>query len=180
MLVHLLNHVFLHRCLDVPQARQLYEELEPVLHTDHHFWLQRGSLELEDGSLQLAQNFLGQAQALCAADPIVACTHSHLLFKRALTNVGAIEAPRFVKEATVQLIADIAARGETNYHSYHILGSQSLAWSRRGLTTFEDKKSLLEWLKPIMDEGSQRHPRPEMIGLRDAIRDEYLNLALRA
>lgn len=130
--------------------------------------------------ISLAQNFLGTAEALCPGDPIVACTHSHLLFKRVLSNVGAVEAPGYVKEATTQLVADIANRGQTHYHSYHILGSQSLAWCRRGLKSFEEKKSLLEWLKPIMDEGAARHPRPEIVSLRNAVRDEYLNLALRA
>jgi hypothetical protein len=68
----------------VTRARQFYEELEAILRQDHHFWLQRGSLELEDGYLKLAQNFLGQAEAINPNDPLVICTSSHLLFRRAL------------------------------------------------------------------------------------------------
>src|SRR5439155_12029993 len=90
MLIRILNHDFLHRTLGMPQARQFYDELEPVLKGEHHFWLQRGSLELEEGYIPLAQNFLDQAQALSADDPLVACTYSHLLFRKALANPGSL------------------------------------------------------------------------------------------
>jgi hypothetical protein len=153
--------------------------IETVLRNDHHFWLQRGSLELEDGYPKLAQNFLDQAQALAPDDPYVACTYSHLLFRRALDQVSSLDAKTFVEQARVQLKADILRRGEKNHHAYHILGSQTLAWVRRGLLTFEEKKVLLEELVEIMKEGAQRHPGSEVVTLKNAVLDEYLNLAVR-
>lgn len=162
------------------QARQFFDELEPVLKGDHHFWLQRGSLELEDGYLPLAQNFLDQAQAVRPDDPLVACTYSHLLFRKALANPGSLDAPTFVQQAIVQLKADITKRGDKNHHAYHILGSQWLAWCRRGATSFDEKKAILEELRPIISEGAIRHGRGELKTLNSAIQDEYLNLALRA
>lgn len=180
LLVRILNHDFLHRSFGMTQARQFFDELEPVLKGDHHFWLQRGSLELEDGYLPRAQNFLDQAQAIRPDDPLVACTYSHLLFRKSLSNPGSLDAPTLVQQAVVQLKADIIKRGDKNHHAYHILGSQWLAWCRKGVTSFDEKKATLEELQTIVGEGAVRHGRAELKTLNAAIRDEYLNLALRA
>lgn len=80
----------------------------------------------------------------------------------------------------IQLKADIIKRGDKNHHAYHILGSQWLAWCRKGAKSFDDKKAILEELKPIVAEGAVRHSRAELTTLNAAIREEYLNLALRA
>jgi hypothetical protein len=115
LLKKILNHNFLHRCFAMTRARQFYEELVTVLRHDHHFWLQRGSLELEDGYLKLAQNFIGQAESMKPDDPLVACTAAHLLFRRGLENVSGLEAKGLVDQAVVLLKGDIARRGDRNY-----------------------------------------------------------------
>ena len=58
--------------------------------------------------------------------------------------------------------------------------SQLLAWSRRAVLEFEERKAILEELRTILKEGVQRHPRTEIQGLYKAIEEEYLNLSLRA
>jgi len=40
------------------EARDIYEELESILSWDYHYWLQKGSLEVEAGDIRLAENFL--------------------------------------------------------------------------------------------------------------------------
>jgi len=41
------------------EARDIYEELESILSWDYHYWLQKGSLQVEAGNIRLAENFLG-------------------------------------------------------------------------------------------------------------------------
>jgi hypothetical protein len=55
-----------------------------------------------------------------------------------------------------------------------------LAWSRRAVLEFEERKAILEELRTILKEGAQRHSRSEIQALYNAIEEEYLNLSLRA
>ena len=181
LLIRVINHDFLHRCLGINRARTLYDELEPQLKEEAHFWLQRASLELEDGFIQLAENFIHQARGLSPDDALIEITFAHFLFQKALQHPEAVDSPDLVATATGILKAAIAKRGQTDPHPYHILGSQGLAWSRRGLDTFEKKRDYLQSLRIIMTDARSKHPRGEMIGsLFGAVNDEYLNLALRA
>ena len=181
LLIRVLNHDFLHRCLGVNQARILYNDLEPQLHSEAHFWLQRASLELEDGIIGLAENFIYQARGIAPDDPLIEITFAHFLFQKALNQPKAIDAPDFVANAMGLLRVAIANRGKTDAHPYHILGSQGLAWSRRGLDTFEKKRDYLEELRRLMREAVERHPKDNMIkSVHQAVDDEYFSLALRA
>jgi hypothetical protein len=85
-----------------------------------------------------------------------------------------------VNQAVVQLKGDIARRGERSYHAYHILGSQLLAWTRRAVLEFEERKTMLNEPRTILKQGLERNPRSEIQVLYSAIEQEYLNLALRA
>jgi hypothetical protein len=49
-----LSHDMLIRSIGVESARNLYGSLEGLLHWDYHYWLQRGSTEVEQGELSLA------------------------------------------------------------------------------------------------------------------------------
>ena len=68
LLRQVINHDFLIRVIGADAGRNLYGELEGLLRWDYHFWLQRGSLEVEVGDLDLAENFLNQARALAPTD----------------------------------------------------------------------------------------------------------------
>ena len=56
--IRLINHTFLIDFLRTPDGREpdrvairgIYEEVEALLTQDHHFWLQRGSFETEEGA----------------------------------------------------------------------------------------------------------------------------------
>ena len=77
----LLNHEFLVRAVTIDGARRLYGSVEGLLQWDYHFWLQRGSLEVQHhGHLGQAENFLGQARALAPDDPYVVHEWAYLLF----------------------------------------------------------------------------------------------------
>ena len=65
-LIRFINHDYLLRMLSIADARTIYERIESILNWDYHYWLQRGSLEVEGGDLSLATNFLDQARSLAS------------------------------------------------------------------------------------------------------------------
>jgi hypothetical protein len=117
---------------------------------------------------------------LAPTDLMVQNEFGYLLFKKALENVSAINARDLVEEATALLKENIAKRGTTDPHPYHVYGSQGLAWSKRGLLNVEDQKIFLTSLLKVLDDGVGKHPNnDELKTLRDNVKGEYLNLALR-
>jgi hypothetical protein len=84
LLIKLLNHTEVGQVLDNPtHARQMYSEIEQLLRTDYHYWLQRGSYELERGDIKLAENFLNQARGLSDSDYMVDTEWAYLQLERA-------------------------------------------------------------------------------------------------
>lgn len=176
----LMNHDFLGRVLGIEGARDVYAVAENTLSWNHHFWLQRGSLEVEEGDLALAENYLQQARSLVEHDPYVETEWSYLLFRRAIAEPAGMSAQTLADEAVVNLKTLIAARGDADFYPYHVLGSQGLAWCRRGLATKEAKKAFLEELLAAVKDGVERHPRAaDLRKLRDDLQEEYLRLATR-
>lgn len=129
----IINHDFLARAIGVEVTRNLYGSIEQLLTWDSHYWLQRGSLEVEFGDLALAENFLNQAKGLAPDDPFVENERAYLLFRQALEGPTGIESPKLVEQATSQLEELINTRGSIDPYPYHVLGSQGLSWVRRGI-----------------------------------------------
>lgn len=175
----IINHEFLVRALGVEPARNLYGSIESLLHWDSHYWLQRGSLEVEYGDLALADNFLNQARGLAPDDPLVDNERAYLLFKQAIQNPAGIDAPEMVTEATTLLEDLISIRGKFDPYPYHVLGSQGLAWARRGIVKLEEKKTYLQKLLRRIEEGQRNHPRQEDLKkLHEDLQRELLSLSI--
>ena len=181
VLNRIVNHDFLHRVLGPEQARNFYSELENNLNFDAHFWLQRGSLEVESGQVRLAENFLNQAKGLAPDDDFIEAEYDYLLFKKALENVGAMEAVGWVDRARKSLMSNIARRGGSDSHIYHIYCSQSLAWCLKGMAgKTEEQKSWLADLLQVIEDGVRRHPYDtELKSLRDRLKDEYFSFSVK-
>jgi hypothetical protein len=181
LLIKILSHDFCHRCFGVTKARTFYNNLEQLLSNEPHFWLQRANLELEDGLLQLAENWIGQARGLAPDDALIQTTFAHFLFRKAIENPNNADADSYVQTAMGLLKASTAKRGNVDTYPYHILGSQGLAWSRHGIPVFEKRRDYLETLRAIMADAVSKHPRNDMVlKLSKDINDEYLNLPFRA
>jgi GTPase SAR1 family protein len=87
------NHDFLFRTIGFEKSKLLYESIESLLANYPHYWLQRGSLEVEFGDLRLAENFLGQARGLSSLDLFIENEWAYLLFRKAIGNPRATDAP---------------------------------------------------------------------------------------
>ncbi len=172
----LLNHDFLARSIYPEAARNLYGNLESLLSWDSHYWLQRGSLEVEFGDAALAENFLNQARGLAPDDPFVQTEWGYLLFKKALDHPASIEAPALVEEATLLLEDLIGRTGVADSYPYHVLGSQGLSWVRRGIHVRSDKERFLARLVGILNEACARFPRAAELQqlLKDLTRESLI------
>jgi Mrp family chromosome partitioning ATPase len=60
-LIRFVNHDYILQMVAPDVGRQAYERTEELLNWDYQYWLQRGSLEVEQGDLERATTFLGQA-----------------------------------------------------------------------------------------------------------------------
>ena len=139
LLIRLISHELLIRMLRAPRSetvdhsavRQAYEELEGVLGTDYHYWLQRGSFETEEGDLDLAKNFIEQSRAINPDDRIVDTAWAYMTLKRASRRAMDVDAAGQADEAFEVLTAVIEARGRRDPYPFHVYGSQGLAWLKR-------------------------------------------------
>lgn len=179
MLRSLLNHEFLARAIYPDPARNLYSGLEQLLSWDYHYWLQRGSLEVEFGSVALAENFLSQARGLTPDDPKVETEWAYLLFRKALESPIAPESSKFVQEA-VEILNDLIDRpGQADSYPYHVLGSQGLSWARRSPASRQDKQRFLAQVLGRLDQAKDIFTRsPEIIQLHADIKREYLMMSV--
>ena len=154
MLRILLSHDHLLRVLGLSATRNLYASLEQLLHWDYHYWLQRGSAEVEDGELHLAEQFLNQAKSISPNQPMVKNEWAYLLLKQAIENPRGKDAPTLVRQATDILEGLMRGQDRLSSYPYHVLGSQGLAWSRRGLGTQEKGRYLHSLLAMPIELGS--------------------------
>ena len=170
-----INHDFLIRAMGGDAARNLYGELEGLLRWDYHFWLQRGSLEVEVGDLALAENFLNQARGLAPTDSFVETEYAYLVLRKAIQNPNSSFAPDLVREATETLTSLIDRVGDRDVYPYHVLGSQGIAWARRGIVSTIEKDRFLRGVISHIEAGCRNHPRAaELKSLLEALRREQL------
>jgi len=157
----LMNHDWVVEQIGVADARRLYEELEPFLQWGHHYWLQRGSFELEHGDLQLAQNFLNQSYAIEPEDSLVQTEYAYLQLKLAVAEPSSGESRRLLDEGLDLLRHSIRRRQDP--HQYHIYGRMALDWLRRGDVTGPERARLLDDALHWVELGRGVHPRNEWV-----------------
>jgi Mrp family chromosome partitioning ATPase len=177
MLIAFINHAFLHRTIGCEVSRNLYGSLESVLSWDFHFWLQRGSLEVEEGDLNLAEHFLSTARSLSPDDVYLQTEWAYLQFRKACANPSAKDSPELVKEASETLESLTNRVGDP--YPYHILGSQGLSWARRGIPNPQDKEAYLKRLIKRTEEGYRKYPKEQDLQqILSDLRREQLDIAV--
>lgn len=146
---------------------------------DHHYWLQVGSFETEEGDLDLAKNFLDQARGMAATDPFVQTQWAYMTLKRASRHAADPAARDEVEGAFDELSDVIDARGNRDYYPFHIYGSQGLAWIKRAPLSRDDKALQLLRMRRVVDQGLDLHPgNKELTMLRGDLDREYLSMAI--
>lgn len=177
LLVRILNHDWLIRHLpaDRESIRSAYGAVEDLLAWDYHYWLQRGSFEVETGDLQLAHNFLEQARALAGEDYKVQTEWAYLAIKRAAQNPAALGARERVDEAFGELEDAVDRRGHQDSYPAHVMGSQGLSWVRSAPLTQGEKLGVLARLRAVVDAALEHHrAAPDLRQLAADLEREYL------
>jgi SIR2-like domain len=174
-LTALSNHAFLRRLIGIMDARDLYRELEKILSWDYHYWLQRGSLEVEAGDIKLADNFLSAAYSMAEGDYRVQTAYAYMLMRKAW------ESPQEVNSASslargVEILRDaISTSGGVSPYPFHVLGSQGLAWVHRAALTRDEKRGFLRDLIANLELALRLHPRKDdLVRLKEDVEKEWL------
>jgi tetratricopeptide (TPR) repeat protein len=166
---------------DVETPRRAYSSVESLLNWNYHYWLQRGSYEVEVGNIDLAENFLNQALSMAPDDYKVQTEWAYMSLKRASTNPSAIDAPARADEAFKHLEEAIEYRGEADAYPYHILGSQGLVWARYAVMSREDKRALLLRLERTVGDGLKFHKLDKyLLQVHEEIKKEKLMTVVAA
>jgi hypothetical protein len=174
-LIRIMNHEFLLNTIGFNTARDLYTRLEAILHGDYHYWLQRGSLEVEHGDIRKAENFLGAARSLGAGDFRVDTAYGYMLMRKAYETVSDLHAEEYLNAGIEELENVIESSGQYSAYSYHVLGSQGIAWAHRCTWTNDKKRVFLNRLLEILEEGLEHHPTSQdLFQLRDDLKKEVL------
>jgi hypothetical protein len=129
----IINHRRLHTMFSnrPDLVRNIYEAIKPFYRDDGHYWLQYGSYEIEYGdNIDVAENYIGQADALLPHNRQVQTATAHLLMKKAATAQTAAAAKPLMEEA-VALLRLQMMDPRVSLHPLHIFGSQMITYIRR-------------------------------------------------
>ena len=172
-----LNHNYLMR-VGVPQARTVYDTFEDALAWSYHFWLHRGALEVEQGDLGLAENFLNQASAINPSDVFVDTELAYLMMKRANESPGTITGAELVEDALYKLDRVVDRRPDQASHAYHIAVTQGLLW----VHSIQSRDQMLAFLNRLKDRAEAGVRRDGSKLMREALKDvqrAILKMAVR-
>jgi hypothetical protein len=155
----LLSHKRIGHTFSTGDARSLYQDLEQACADDYHFWLQRGSYEVQFASLSLARNWLAQAKAGDGAnDHRVQTEWAYYLLKSARQDPNSSDASEHVAEGK-QILADyIQGYGERDPYPYHVYGSQLFGWTQAASLSDEERGRELRAIIEVLREGTSKHP----------------------
>jgi hypothetical protein len=176
----LINHAKLYRRFkeDINLARHIYDSVSELFKTDYHFWLQYGSLEAEGvgGDLDLAENYIGQAESLMRVENYyILNAKGNLMYKRAIKAKVDDVASDYREKAKEILINLIQKRGADDPYSYFIYLAGEYNYITTRIRDRALKKSRLDSLLKIAKQGFHDHPRNQRIKhIADVINKAYL------
>jgi hypothetical protein len=148
LLIRFLNHDFLKDLLGSSVSVQtVYGSLESVLSKEFHFWLQRGSFEIEVGDLDKAETFLLQARALRPDDIKLDTAWSYLQMKRALKSPSSSQSNSLAFEALSVLESVMQRAPDRSPHTYHVYLTQGIKWLQNAPLGPQEKRELRENLE---------------------------------
>lgn len=178
-LIRFMNHAYLLRVTTPENGREIYTRLEGSLHWDYHYWLQRGSLEVEAGDLERATHYLDQARSLRPDNRMVETEYGYLMMKKAARNPAAPNAAQLF-QAGFDLLEGLIDQGSKDSpYPYHVIGSQGLGWARRGGMRLIEKRVLLQKLWDMVKAGRAQFPLSRDLKLlEEDLKRELLSTAL--
>jgi hypothetical protein len=180
LLIRLINHKRLRDFFGPRHGRDIYVDLEQFLANDYHYWLQRGSLEVESADVRLAEQFIGQARSLAPDDHLVKTAFAYVCMRKACEYRDAPSAREWFEEGVVILEEEISERGRRDPYPVHVLGSQGLTWVRHPSISLSEKRSFLTTVLSYLKDATRFHPSSAEVGqLKSDVDRELLLTAVR-
>jgi hypothetical protein len=159
-----MKHDWLVEQVGVAGAGTFYEQLQDFMAWDYHYWLQRGSFELERGdNIEHAENFLDQAYSLNPDDILVRTAYGYLNLRLAILAPLGSDSRQLRDEGFDMLREAMAYHEGSDPHPFHIYGTCGLEWLRRGDVSGEERSELIKDLLKQVDVGRRNHPRDELL-----------------
>jgi hypothetical protein len=177
----LINHKILYYRFreNIELAREVYESLVPFFEYDAHFWLQYGSLEIEGkgGDLNLAENYINQAESLAPNSDYIQNAKCSLYYKLSTSQNSITVALEYKKRAD-ELSTDLINRiGDREPYIYHIHCRGRYYFIQKWISKKEDKIEKLNELRKIITIAGSKHPKDKKLDqASQAINRAYMNL----
>ena len=113
--------------LGVMNAREVYGDIESLVAFDYHYWLQRGSLEVQQGDLTVATQYLDQARSLSPNDYLVQTAYGDLQMRKASEHPDRRHAGDYLEEGMAILESVITERGRITPYPFPCVGHSKSA-----------------------------------------------------
>jgi hypothetical protein len=164
LLIRFLNHDFLRSLVvDIDSVGWIYGQLEEVLAGEFHYWLQRGSFEVDTGNFELASVFLSQARIMRPED-ILGNTAWHLLqLTKALRKPGDSHEATEGRGALEGLHRILLEQPKRSPHTYDVFLSLGRKWFSVAPMTRAEKVELRDRLFSHADVAERLYPTNERI-----------------
>lgn len=178
----LINHYSIFRRFEenIDQARSIYDSLAEYLTNDPQFLLQYGSLELEVGNLQFAENYINQADSLDPDNIFILNAKGHLLLAEGIIAKNRSEAIELRDQGSGILIANMENPEVEDAYCYHIYCSKRLAWLEKWGNSHDDRANELENLREVAHKALRLFPRDRRIQeIASRIDRVYLSVAVK-
>jgi hypothetical protein len=165
ILVRLLNHDWLIENLhgQWDSVRAIYDQVEQTLGWDHHFWLQRGSFEVERGDLRIAEIYLESARSMAPDDYRVQTEWGYLQLRLATRDSQETGSVRLALDAFDELEDAISRRGDSDPYPFHVMGARGLEFVEVAPLGRDEKLKLLSRLRSVVDDGCRRHRKDQAL-----------------
>lgn len=165
---------------NIDEARQVYDSVLPKFSRNAQFLLQYGSLEMEAGNLDVAQNYLDQADSLDPGNSFIANARGQLLLKQGIKARNKATAVALRDEGSRILLSNMDNPELDDAYCYHIYCQLRLTWVRAWGETTQEKTRELESLRAIANEAFRKFPRDKRISeVKLEIERDYFSMAVR-
>jgi len=177
----LINHKILYFRFknNIELAREVFDSLTDFFDDDAHFWLQYGSLELEGegGNLNLAENYISQAESLAPTYSYVQNAKCLLFYKLSTAQFDYSHALEYKQKADELASRLLLTIGKDDPHVAHIYCKGVYEFIIKWVKDPIEKRKKIKDLKKSIEGAVKIHPRDTKLELAfQAINRAYLQL----
>lgn len=180
---NLINHKALYKLFknNIEHARFIYDSISSFFDDDSQFWLQYSSLEIEgrEGDLDLAENYLSQAESLSPYSYYIQTAKCNLLYKKSEIQTDFNDAFQYKEEADLIANELILSDGSEDPYIFHIYSRGVYNFIKNWIITKETKAKMLKELLGRIKTGISLHPSNERLEtIYNSVNRAYLNLGI--